>query len=121
MSLTTTAIHVGGYVHVRHARTTRDEFEEALSSAKKILAEQRWNRLLIDMRGVEGRVSLADAYYSMESIAREFPLVKIGLVFPPERREEGSFAEIVAANRGVQLKSFMDYEKAVAWLTDKQL
>jgi hypothetical protein len=120
MSLTTKAIHVGEYVLVRHAGTTRDELVEARSSAKKILNEQRWNRLLIDMRGVEGRVSVTDAYYSMEAIARELSYARIGLVFPPEREEEGRFAETVATNRGVQLKAFTDYEQAVGWLTEKQ-
>jgi hypothetical protein len=55
----------------------------------------------------------------MDAIARELSHVRIGLVFPPEREEEGNFAENVAVNRGVQLKSFTDYEQAVAWLTDK--
>ncbi len=121
MSLTTEAIYDGEYVLVRHAGTTRDEFVEARSIAKRILDEHRWNKLIIDMRGVEGRVSIADAYYSMESIATELSHVRIGLVFPPEREEEGRFAETVATNRGVRLKSFTDYEQAVVWLTDKQL
>jgi hypothetical protein len=121
MSFITKAVDVGEYVLVRHEiEAIRTEFEEALSSVKRMLDEHRWNKLLIDMRGIESRLGVAEVYYSMESIAKELRYKKIGIVFPPERAEEGIFAETVATNRGVHLKSFVGYEQAVAWLTNEQ-
>jgi hypothetical protein len=121
MSFITKAINIGEYVLVRHeGQLNTPEFEEARLSAKRILNEYHWNRLLVDLRGVINRVSLADVYYFMESNTRVLPFIKIGLLFPPEREENGRFAEQVASNRGVHLKSFVDYEQAVAWLTGKQ-
>ncbi len=120
MSFITKAVNVGEYVLVRHEiEAIRKEFEEALSNVKRMLDEHRWKKLLIDMRGIESRLGVAEVYYSMESIAKELRYIKIGIVFPPEREEEGNFAENVAINRGVKLKSFVDYEQAEAWLTNE--
>jgi hypothetical protein len=121
MSFIIKVVNVGEYVLVRHEiEAIRKEFEEALSNVKRMLDEHRWKKLLIDMRGIESRLGVAEVYYSMESIAKELRYIKIGIVFPPEREEEGNFAENVAINRGVHLKSFVGYEQAVAWLTNEQ-
>ena len=42
------------------------------------------------------------------------------MLFPPSRDGECRFADTVAINRGLKLTSFTDYEKAVAWLIEKQ-
>lgn len=115
------AIHDGEYVLIRHEGTlTREEFEESTVSTKKLLDEHRWNRLLVDLRGVMNRVPIADVFYIIEFDKKVFPFVRIGVVFPPGREEDGRFADTVAENRSVKLKSFVDYEQAVAWLTAKQ-
>jgi membrane-associated protease RseP (regulator of RpoE activity) len=121
MPFTVSAIDDGGYVLVRHeGKLTRQEFEESTVSTRNILAEHQWNKLLIDLRGVANRVSIADVYFIIEFDLRVFPSVIIGVVFPPERKEDGRFADTVAENRGVKLKSFVEYEQAVAWLNEKQ-
>jgi hypothetical protein len=74
----------------------------------------------VDLRHIIDRMRTADKYYVMESNARVLPYVKIALIFSSELVEEGKFAETVAANRGVHLKSFMDHKEAVVWLTYKQ-
>lgn len=115
------AIHDGEYVLIRHdGQFTIQEFEESSVSTKKLLDEHRWNRLLVDLRGVMNRVSITDVYYIVNFDKKVFPLVRIGVVFPPGREEDGRFAETVAENRNVKLKAFVDYEQAVTWLTAKQ-
>jgi len=115
------AIRDGEYVHIRHeGQFTREEFEESTVSTKKLLDEHCWNRVLVDLRGVVNRVSIADVFYIIEFDKKIFPLVRIGIVFPPGREEDGRFADTVAENRSVKLKSFTDYEQAVAWLAAKQ-
>lgn len=66
------------------------------------------------------RVPIADVFYIIEFDKKVFPLVRIGVVFTPGREEDGRFADTVAKNRSLKLKSFVDYEKAVAWLNAKQ-
>jgi hypothetical protein len=119
MSFIAKAINVGEYVLVKHeGHFTREEFEEGRSIVKKQLTHHQWKKLLVDMRGVANHTSLADIYYIMESNTRVLPNIKIGLVFPPERQADGKFAEHVATNRGSNLKSFIDYNQAIAWLTE---
>ena len=108
------------YVIVEHqGELTREEFEEARAIAKIKLDKNKWRKLLIDVRCTVKSMPTVDVYHVMESNIKVLPYVNIALVFPPERKEEGDFAETVAANRGVRLKSFIDYELAVAWLIEK--
>lgn len=122
MSFTQTAIHEGKYVLIRHeGHLTIQEYEESTVITRRLLDEHRWNRLLVDLREVTSRVSITDVYYIIEFDQKVFPLVKIAVIFPPERAEDGRFADNVAANRSVKLKSFVDCEQAVAWLTSKEI
>ncbi len=73
----------------RHeGRLFMKDFEEAHLSAKRMLDEHNWNTLLIDVRNASDRVPFADMYNVVISISKGLPLVRIGLVFPPERKEE---------------------------------
>ncbi len=109
---------VSKYVIVEHhGELTREEFEEARAIAKIKLDENNWRKLLIDARCTVKSMLAVDVYYVMESNIRLLPFVNIALVFPPERQRDGDFAETVASNRGVRLRSFIDYDQAVAWLT----
>jgi hypothetical protein len=107
------------YVIVEHeGELTREEFEEARAIAKVKLDENRWSNLLVDLRGIVKGMPLADVYYVIGSNVNVLQNVRIALLFTPELETEGRFAEDVAANRSVRLKSFIDYERAVAWLTE---
>jgi hypothetical protein len=110
--------NVSKYVIVEHeGELTREEFEAARAIAKIKLDKNNWRKLLVDVRSTVKSMPTVDVYYVMENNIKVLPYVKIALVFPPERKAEGDFAETVAANRGVRLRSFIDYEQAVAWLT----
>ena len=120
MSFIAKAISIGRYALVTHeGRFMREEFEEARSIAKIILDEHGWDKLLVDLRGIVNRMPAADKLYAMESNVRVLPEAKIGLVFPLKLKEEGRFAEAVSAKCGMNLKSFVDYEQAVSWLTNE--
>jgi hypothetical protein len=120
MSFIAKAISIGRYALVAHeGKFTREEFEEARSIAKIMLDEHGWDKLLVDLRGIVNRMPTPDKLYAMESNVRVLPEVKIGLVFPLKLKEEGRFAEVVSAKRGVNLKSFVDYEQAASWLTNE--
>lgn len=112
------AIHDGEYVLLRNeGQWTIQEYEEFTATTKRLLDERRWKRLLVDLRDITNRVSVTDIYFIVDSGKKVFPQVRIGVVFPPGREEECRFADMVADNRRVELKSFTVYEQAVAWLT----
>lgn len=118
MSFSVREINVGQYVVVKHeGQLTLKAFEDARAAAKRLLKDNRWSRLLIDVRSATHRVPIAEVFFVMKSLSEVFPGTKIALIFPPDRTDEGEFAETVASNRGIRLKSFSNYEQAVAWLT----
>ena len=111
----------GEYILTKHeGNFTIEEFEESTRSTKVLLDEHRWNKLLVDLRGVTNRIPLANVYYIIEFDKKVFPSARIAVVFPLERAEDARFAETVAENRGVNLKAFTDHEKALHWLTPRQ-
>ena len=120
MSFSVKSVNVGEYVMVRHeGQLTLQNFEKARSAAKRLLDGNSWNRLLIDVRAAV-RVPIAEVFFIMKSISEVFPGSKIALLVPGERTDEGEFAETVASNRGVRLKSFSNYEQAAAWLSENR-
>lgn len=120
MSFTIRTINkLSKFVIVEHeGRLTREEFEESRAIAKTKLDENRWSNLLVDLRGIVKGMPIVDVYYVIGSTANVLPNVRIALLFASELETEGRFAEDVATNRSVRLKSFIDYERAVAWLTE---
>ena len=120
MSFIARANKKGKYALVTHeGKFTKEEFEEARSIAKIMLEKHHWNKLLVDLRGIVNRLPAEDKLYAMESNVKVLPHIKIGLVFPLELQEEVTFSDAVSAKHRVNLKSFVDYEQAVAWLTNK--
>ena len=121
MSFIAKANKKGKYALVTHeGKFTREEFEEARSIAKIMLDKHHWNKLLVDLRGIDNRLPAEDNLYAIESNVRVLPHVKIALVFPLELQNEGTFSEAASAKLRVHLKSFVDYEQAVAWLTTNE-
>lgn len=108
----------GEYILIKHEGIfTIEEFEKSTRSTKALLDEHRWNKLLVDLRGVTNRIPLANVYYIIELDKKVFPSERIAVVFPLEREEDARFAETVAENRGVNLKAFTNNGKALHWLT----
>lgn len=121
MAFVEEVIHVGEYIYIRHENEfTRNEFEESTVSTNRLLDKHRWNRLLVDLRGITNRVPIADVYHIVTFDQKLFPHVYIGVVFPKDREQDGRFAETVAENRRVKLKTFIDFEQAVDWLTKQK-
>ena len=74
-------------------------------------------RFLNDMRDAEIKLSITDLYYvSSEAIMSEFDREWKRAVVVKEKTKELEFYEITASNKGLTLKVFDDYEKALAWL-----
>jgi len=76
-------------------------------------------KLLVDIRGVEGGFSLLDKYYLVGRLWLPASyLVKVATVNTEEKIDPQRFGELVAHNRGLNLRAFTDYETAEKWLLE---
>jgi len=81
------------------------------------LTEHRCDRLLMDLRKVEGVVSVIDRFRLGEHAAAAFAgKVFLALWVSPEELDLDRFMETVASTRGLSAKVFMDGDAARSWL-----
>ena len=74
--------------------------------------------VLMDNRAAEATLSTTDLYELGQSLA-EHPALhqsKMGILVPERAMEQAAFFENVAANRGVRIKAFTNFEEAITWL-----
>jgi hypothetical protein len=91
--------------------------------AKEILEaclKNKTSRVLVDVRGLEGRLSTVDAYEIPTSyfpkLRRPGMLTKAAIVDVKEFKDSYQFFENVAVNRGYNLRMFGDIAEAIEWL-----
>lgn len=95
---------------------SRAEIEAGRSSLLELMQSSGCRQVLIDFSSAPSRKFTEDVYSYAESF-RSFPTgIKVGLVIPMEQLWCAEFIEKLAANRGLNLKTFVDHEKAKAWL-----
>ena len=75
------------------------------------------NKTLLDVTGAHKESSLADKYFLGEKsqIFARYKL-KVAYVNRPERVDPNGFGEMVARNRGVNVRVFTNVEDAEEWL-----
>jgi hypothetical protein len=76
------------------------------------------NKLLIDYTEAHGEISLWDRYY-LGDFAQVFKSykIKVAAVDRPDQRDPYRFGEMVARNRGVDIRGFTNVEDAAEWLS----
>ena len=74
--------------------------------------------VLIDIRGAETILSIADLYELAVALAGQSSLIdsKIGVLGPMSSVDQAHFFETVAQNRGARIRAFTDFEEAITWL-----
>jgi hypothetical protein len=74
--------------------------------------------VLIDIRGAETILSIADLYELAVTLAGQPALIdsKIGLLGSMRGVDQAHFFETVARNRGARIRAFTDFEDAITWL-----
>lgn len=99
-------------------KMTLDDHKQVREQAAVLLKEQGWNRLLVDARQIDAKMSLTDDYQFTESHRSNLPVtIHLAVIYRPEEIERFRFIETVAVNRGQNMKIFTDADEAVAWLT----
>lgn len=110
------------FIRVYGENKRPDDSMELQRVARDYKAETGCSKYLFDMREAIIIGDIFAAYYTATA-----PLAfgmkqyeyRIALVYTGNLHEH-KFMELVAQNRGYQLKVFEDYEHAVGWLTDDQ-
>jgi hypothetical protein len=90
--------------------------EEIIAAVFCEIAAHNCPRLLIDVRGVDGRLGVLDTF-SMVSTYPVMAGIRAAIVDRPENRSWSDFYETVSLNRGYDNQVFTDIDKAVEWLT----
>ena len=109
-----------GYLAVRvigagDVEEAGNQFEIVLDHCKRTNNK----KLLVDIRDVEGGFSFLDKYYLIEKLWLGVSnLVKVATVNTQEKIDPRRFGELVAHNRGLNLRAFTDYEIAEKWLLE---
>jgi hypothetical protein len=94
---------------------------EEVSRHYKLIAEHckraNKNKLLLNFTEAHGEVSLADRYFlGVEGQIFTHYNLKVATVDRPERIDPRRFGEMVAQNRGVNVRAFTNVEDALEWL-----
>jgi len=90
--------------------------EEIVAGVFREIAAHNCLRLLIDIRGVEGRLGVLETFTMVSS----YPVIqgmRAAIVDRPENRKWSDFYETVSVNRGYDNRVFADIDKAIEWLT----
>jgi hypothetical protein len=89
--------------------------EEIVGAVFREIGAQGCPRLLIDIRGVDGRLGVLDTF----NLVSSYPAIvgmRAAIVDRPENRSWSDFYETVSVNRGYDNKVFTDIDKAIEWL-----
>jgi hypothetical protein len=103
-----------GKMTVREAHASRDE-------AGPMMKARGLRRVLTDVSRTNHDDSTMDLFKFNSTHYDVFPRgTRIAVVIPPEseHRESAQFAETVASNRGISMKTFLTYEDAKNWLVE---
>jgi hypothetical protein len=99
-----------GEFDMRSAHETIDHILQACS-------EKHCSAALLDCRNMTGKISTFDRYDSaMYGQVIKGTVSRMAIVGPPNLVLSDNFFENVALNRGLNLRVFIDMDKAVGWL-----
>ena len=119
MSIQFTLKEDGDILFVQYTGSFDPEDDEKTDrELAKICSEKGIKKLLIDLTRLEGLPNLFESYQSGASLEeRGFKRqTKIAFVDRPEFKSANEFYELVAKNRGFQIKHFYAVEDALEWL-----
>lgn len=108
-----------GLWHVNYTGVVRAATRnEALSEFVRQAHGQEVRGIIVDLRGADMKISVAEAYAFGERLAAEPGLGTCHLVFLEDdvHAQRNTFLETVARNRGRQARVMADWDEAVAWL-----
>jgi hypothetical protein len=111
--LAATFVSSGGFIDSRVADAVWRQFDLVAEHCNRT----KNDKVLIDTTRAEGKVSFVERFLLGEK-TRVFAFhgIKVAFVDRPERIDPQKFGELVARNRGVDIRIFSDLQAAKEWL-----
>jgi len=107
----------GDYVHVKiWGPLDRSAVNTFLLELSVLARGAGTPRVLLDAFASEGRLSFMEHFDYAEQVANLFRGLRVAVVLNVESSDPQSIAEMVALNRGVELRVFSDAADAALWL-----
>ncbi len=97
---------------------TMEEFTKTLSSILKIRKDRGLTKVFVDGTAVTSYPSTFPVFEFGSQVAASLRGMRVAIVATPDKRDESSFFETVARNRGVNVRIFNSPDTALAWLTE---
>lgn len=109
------------YVRVVFADAmVREEHEQGRDEAIRALADNGWDRLLVDARRIDAKMSVLDDFeFTQENRSTLLQSVRIAVIHRVDETGRFRFIEDVAVNRGVKMRVFSNPEEAIDWFVAK--
>jgi hypothetical protein len=107
-----------GYVRCDvRGQASLKSFTSLLEGAAKATEAVRGARVLLDLRGVSGRLSFTEQFLLGELVAEKLPhLGRVASLVPPDDIPRN--AERVATRSGLLISVFTSEPEAISWLTE---
>jgi hypothetical protein len=98
------------------------EIVSARYEANALLAEKRWNRLVVDITGLLSKFSAHELFAFAKGLSADLPgSVRVALVARSDQAKQAKLMENVARNDGLFLSFFLDVEEATMWAKGNRL
>ena len=105
------------FVELKHSGFEMTDDELSRRKVAEVLDENRWLRILVDIRDVKQLPPVARQFQFTQDNQHVLPKgVSLAMVMREDQETMGQFVENVAQNRGVNQRAFKNYESAKAWL-----
>ena len=92
------------------------EIMSARYEANALLAEKRWNRIVVDITGLLSKFAAQELFEFARGLSADVPeSVRVALVARPDQTKQARLIETVARNDGLFLTFFLDVEEATIW------
>jgi hypothetical protein len=94
--------------------------EKMVIKLVEMCIEHDLHQVVADLTGLVGQPgTFSDFQLANFAVEQGLPLIKkVGLVTTPENLEFTAFFETAARNRGLNVRTFIDRDKAVAWMDE---
>ncbi len=109
----------GSYIHLCYSgRVTLEELYASRENAIQMLADFSCRRLLVDVVDMSNNLDTLQHFEFTSSHRRILPAgVRVAVMVRDDVKDDGSFVEDIAVNRGIDLRVFYRAPEALDWLT----
>ena len=85
--------------------------------ANALLAEKRWNRIVVDITGLLSKFAAQELFEFARGLSADLPeSVRVALVARSDQAKQAKLIETVARNDGLFLSFFLEVEEAKIWV-----